>query len=1405
MSKILVDELVNLAGTDKVIFSQGIKVSSGETLDLNGATVTLSDGVGLNDQLLASTGSGLKWVTFTDTNSTYVFASVNAAANDIKLRLTGGGDASGQQDQVTLTGSGSVSLTENAGVITITGTDINTTYDLTVADITDGGSFTLEGSDGATDTISLVGGTNIDVVRSGNTYTFSTQLSGTVGAPSTTTDNAVALFDGTNGTLLKNSTLVFASNGDLSGVNDATVNSITAASQTASKIPFWYDQISSFPSATQYEGSFAYSDANASMHFAAGNSWYQVAKLSDIQQNTDTTYSFNLSGTTTGTLTLLDSNAVTDVVSFTGRNGVYTFRDNQQLYFDGKLYSVSAETVNNQVVVRLHGENLDDTNTAVNITNDDIVFTGADGLTVERTNANTITFRQGGGSGGSSYTDAAAKDAAAQALINGTQLGIAFTYDSVNKVINTQVGTTPTTFNFTTAAETGNYLVTGSDRGNTFSGDADPGITVYEGDTITFNNTATSGSHPMYIRVANGGASVSNPAATGEGTATVSWTPTTAGTYYYQCGSHPLMIGTITVLSAGGGGGGGSAILYDLYGTNTTSNNVFLNLDPSTGTTDQIEFVGGNATTITWDSGNNRATIDTPAQVQPDWNATSGLGEILNKPTIPTAYTLPAATTTTIGGVSIGDGLSLQPSGEIATSLQIITDANNSTTNDLSAAGLTLNTNYTSVAGATGDIKRIGDLPYYHDGTDWRLFYLTGQPTSAAQTDVNFDDVQVRLTGTTNSHSLGYIYNHVTGGWFAKASGASSVTSPVKYGSYAIEFDGTLNGYIRTTNDNPAVPIVTFSDNTYSTTAKRGGFPDFSGDWTFEAWVRFDDLSGSTLDRHGIMCRTKVNGTGAGLGVGLSLLKDSGSMNWLLGWYNGTTLTTDGVHVPFQAFHDYGAFNWQEDTWYHISVSRRASDGRLFCHINGNFVSPSAAVNSEYFDTDLNQTVSVAGEYEFRLGNNRTNKASFSSGTYQREHYLLGAIDDVRWTDYRRYDNTNFTPPTEAYPITAPVPPTVDPDWDDVVLRLPFDTSLNDISSNELTGTGNSSTYVYRTSTPAKYGTNVLRIDGISRHLEVSDPNYILRFGGTWTAEFWYNADSLPQTLGYRNCFWSTTSSTQSTQDVGFGIEAYNPSSDEYRFYWRNGGTAIEMHHDGFISTDFLGKWNHIAVTRDSQGDFKVYFNGYRLRYNAADDDFFNDVNISALTGADNEFRFGHPKDDVNSEESGFDGYIDDFRLTSTVKYTDNFTPPSGPLPTTGTVTSDPGTTTSSVTGLATRAGLTGSVTLDADATGDLNITGYKAYSLLKIETDADAWVRVYTDAAARTADATRSEGADPGPGDGVIAEVRGNGVIRLSPAPFGYNNDSPNVGDTIYTAVTNRSGSNATINVTLTAIRLEA
>jgi hypothetical protein len=120
-----------------------------------------------------------------------------------------------------------------------------------------------------------------------------------------------------------------------------------------------------------------------------------------------------------------------------------------------------------------------------------------------------------------------------------------------------------------------------------------------------------------------------------------------------------------------------------------------------------------------------------------------------------------------------------------------------------------------------------------------------------------------------------------------------------------------------------------------------------------------------------------------------------------------------------------------------------------------------------------------------------------------------------------------------------------------------------------------------------------------------------------------------------------------------------------------------------------------------------------------------------------------------------------------------------------------------------TLAGATSS--LAADATGTINITGYKSYALFKIQTSAAAWVRLYTDASSRTADASRSEGNDPLPGSGVIAEARTNGAetVLITPGTIGFNNDST-VSDTIYVAVTNRSGTTQTITVTLTALRLE-
>jgi hypothetical protein len=105
------------------------------------------------------------------------------------------------------------------------------------------------------------------------------------------------------------------------------------------------------------------------------------------------------------------------------------------------------------------------------------------------------------------------------------------------------------------------------------------------------------------------------------------------------------------------------------------------------------------------------------------------------------------------------------------------------------------------------------------------------------------------------------------------------------------------------------------------------------------------------------------------------------------------------------------------------------------------------------------------------------------------------------------------------------------------------------------------------------------------------------------------------------------------------------------------------------------------------------------------------------------------------------------------------------------------------------------------------NITGAaKSYLLYAIETDRAAWVRVYTTSAARSADASRDIDVDPTPGSGVLAEVITNQAttIEMTPATMGFNMDSTPA-ETIYLAVTNVSGSSATVNVTLTILKTEA
>ena len=135
-------------------------------------------------------------------------------------------------------------------------------------------------------------------------------------------------------------------------------------------------------------------------------------------------------------------------------------------------------------------------------------------------------------------------------------------------------------------------------------------------------------------------------------------------------------------------------------------------------------------------------------------------------------------------------------------------------------------------------------------------------------------------------------------------------------------------------------------------------------------------------------------------------------------------------------------------------------------------------------------------------------------------------------------------------------------------------------------------------------------------------------------------------------------------------------------------------------------------------------------------------------------------------------------------------------------------TVTASGGSLQTRTTVSASTTSIADnAVGLVTVTGFKSYALMKVGLSTAGWIRIYTDSASRTADASRSVGEDPAAGSGVIAEVVTTGISteqKISPFTMGGNMDDP-VDTTIYMAITNLSGSTQSINANLTILQLEA
>ena len=350
--------------------------------------------------------------------------------------------------------------------------------------------------------------------------------------------------------------------------SDVDTNQWVDASPVGDPFENVYASVAFFPGANINEGAFAYSQATNAMYFSDAVSWTSqrlvttnsstTSDFDTLLANVQLTYNVSAVDYTTGgtpafndarkIIRLNDSQGVTSDIILTAGTGLSILKSNNEITIsnDNPTYSISSEAATgSNATLRL---------TASDGTLDNITFAGADGLVVENTDANTITFRAPNIST-QLYTDEKAQDAIATMFANGTHTNITFTYDDANNSISA---------------------------------------------------------------------------------------------------------------SATGGGGGGGGTTYDLLGSNTTSNNAIITLRDASNNDDDIEIAGSGGTTVSWDAANSKITLGSTEPVQPDWDATSGLGQILNKPSIPSAYTLPTAAAGTLGGIKVGANLNIDVNGVLS-------------------------------------------------------------------------------------------------------------------------------------------------------------------------------------------------------------------------------------------------------------------------------------------------------------------------------------------------------------------------------------------------------------------------------------------------------------------------------------------------------------------------------------------------------------------------------------------------------------------------------------------------------------------------------------------------------------------------------------------------------------------
>jgi len=338
-------------------------------------------------------------------------------------------------------------------------------------------------------------------------------------------------------------------------------------------------------------------------------------------------------------------------------------------------------------------------------------------------------------------------------------------------------------------------------------------------------------------------------------------------------------------------------------------------------------------------------------------------------------------------------------------------------------------------------------------------------------------------------------------------------------------------------------------------------------------------------------------------------------------------------------FYDYndGTFNSQLKTnrlfrdvsaWYHIVVAYDTTQGtaanRIKFYVNG--VQETSFATSTYPSEDFNGYINES-DYPHYVGS-EDGSQNFFDGYMAEVCFINNQQLDA--TSFGEFDDSGIWKPIDVSDLT----------FGTNGFYLDFET---DGTSTAFVDSGPDARAVSVTGgvdhsfTQAKFGGSSIFFDGTNDSLDIADSTDFDFGTGNFTFEFW-----VYKTASGKAAIFETRSTGDNND--GFNLEFNSTGNGALEWYDPSIASGDDLPKDG--SAISLNTWTHFAIVRNGSS-CKMYRDGTA-------------VGTEKDVGTNSQVSDGTPTiGESSAGANDFQGFLDEIRLSSTARYTGNFTAPS--------------------------------------------------------------------------------------------------------------------------------------------------